>query len=95
MDRITDKRQLEIILQRLHNHMRSTTQEGRAMPVPYLTLTQAEVGWLLAEIEGGRDAFAAIVQQNQQLRQKVASQEQSLQDLHHGLYALKIELQKR
>lgn len=92
MDRITDKRQLEIILQRLHNHMRSTTQEGRAMPVPYLTLTQAEVGWLLAEIEGGRDAFAAIVQQNQQLRQKVASQEQSLQDLHHGL---KIELQKR
>lgn len=46
-----------------------------------LTLSREEALWLLAEIEGGREAFGAIVDSNEVLLARVASMQGTINTL--------------
>ena len=49
-------------------------------PEPLL-LSRTEVQWLLAEIEGGREAFGTIVQNNMGLRSRMATMQGTIDTL--------------
>lgn len=46
-----------------------------------ITLSRDDVRWLLAEIEGGREAFGTLVQQKKGLEQQVAQMRRTIDDL--------------
>lgn len=46
-----------------------------------VTLSHEEVRWLLAEIEGGREAFDTVVRQKKGLEQQVARMQRTIDDL--------------
>lgn len=45
------------------------------------TLSRQDVGWLLAEIDGGREAFGAVVEQKREMVQKAARMQRTIDDL--------------
>lgn len=47
-----------------------------------LTLSREDAQWLLAEIEGGREAFGTIVQANAGLRARVATMQHTIDILN-------------
>lgn len=46
-----------------------------------ITLSQDDARWLLAEIDGGREAFGTLVQQKKGLEQQVAQMRRTIDDL--------------
>ncbi len=68
VDRIVDK---------MTRWLADTTAEA---PEPLL-LSRTEVQWLLAEIEGGREAFGTIVQNNMGLKSRVATMQGTIDTL--------------
>lgn len=46
-----------------------------------ITLSQNDARWLLAEIDGGREAFGTLVQQKKGLEQQVAQMRRTIDDL--------------
>lgn len=46
-----------------------------------ITLSHKEADWLLAEIDGGREAFGTVVQQKKGLEQRVAQLQRSVDTL--------------
>ena len=68
VDRIVDK---------MTRWLAATPPEAQK-PFP---LTRAEVQWVLAEIEGGREAFGTIVQNNMGLRSRMATMQGTIDTL--------------
>lgn len=56
----------------------AATPPGAPKPFP---LNRDEVQWLLAEIEGGREAFGTIVESNTGLRSRVATMQGTINTL--------------
>lgn len=46
-----------------------------------ITLSRDDARWLLAEIDGGREAFGTLVQQKKGLEQQVAQMRRTIDDL--------------
>lgn len=46
-----------------------------------ITLSQNDARWLLAEIDGGREAFGTLVQKKKGLEQQVAQMRRTIDDL--------------
>lgn len=46
-----------------------------------IVLSRQDAGWLLAEIDGGREAFGTLVQQKNGLEQQVAQMRRTIDDL--------------
>ena len=46
-----------------------------------ITLSRDDARWLLAEIDGGREAFGTLVQQKKGLEQQVAQMRHTIDDL--------------
>jgi len=46
-----------------------------------VTISGKDAEWLLAEIEGGREAFATLVQQKVDLAQQVSTMRRTIDDL--------------
>lgn len=53
----------------------------REMNGDSVSLSREDVEWLLAEIEGGMEAFGAVVQQKNDLEQKVKKMQRTIDDL--------------
>lgn len=53
----------------------------RQMGGDSVALSQADARWLLAEINGGREAFGTLVQQKKGLEQQVAQMRRTIDDL--------------
>jgi len=53
----------------------------RQMDGDSIALSQDDVRWLLAEIDGGREAFGTLVQQKKGLEQRVAQMRRTIDDL--------------
>lgn len=53
----------------------------RQMDGEAITLSRLDAEWLLAEIDGGREAFGAVVQQKRELKQKVGQMQRAIDDL--------------
>ena len=53
----------------------------RQLDTQLVTLSHEEVRWLLAEIEGGREAFDTVVRQKKGLEQQVARMQRTIDDL--------------
>lgn len=62
---------------RLSNWLAKTAPDGTGR----LTLDRADVQWLLAEIEGGREAFATVVQNAAGLRDRMANMQRTIDTL--------------
>ena len=46
-----------------------------------ITISREDARWLLAEIDGGREAFGTLVQQKNGLEQQVAQMQRTIDDL--------------
>lgn len=53
----------------------------RGMSAKTMTLSRQDVDWLLAEIDGGREAFDAVVQQKKGLEQQSLQMRRTIDDL--------------
>lgn len=53
----------------------------RQMDGDSVTLSREDAGWLLAEIDGGREAFGTLVQQKKGLEQQVTQMRRTIDDL--------------
>lgn len=53
----------------------------RRMNSDSITLSQDDVWWLLAEIDGGREAFSALIQQKKVLSHQVVQLQRTIDDL--------------
>lgn len=53
----------------------------RQMNGDSVTLSREDAGWLLAEIDGGREAFGAVVQKKNGLEQQVKQMRRTIDDL--------------
>lgn len=53
----------------------------RQMVGESVTLSSQDAEWLLAEIDGGREAFGVVVQQKRELEQKVGQMRRTIDDL--------------
>ena len=53
----------------------------RGMSDKTMTLSHQDVVWLLAEIDGGREAFDAVVQQKKGLEQQAVQMRRTIDDL--------------
>ena len=53
----------------------------RQMNGDSVTLSREDAGWLLAEIDGGREAFVAVVQKKNGLEQQVKQMRRTIDDL--------------
>ena len=69
--------EVDRIFDKMTRWLADTTAEA---PEPLL-LSRTEVQWLLAEIEGGREAFGTIVQNNMGLKSRVATMQGTIDTL--------------
>lgn len=69
--------EVDRIVEKMTRWLAATPPEA---PKPF-PLTRAEVQWVLAEIEGGREAFGTIVQNNTGLRSRMASMQGTIDTL--------------
>lgn len=53
----------------------------RKMNSATIRLSRQDTGWLLAEIDGGREAFDVVVQQKQELEKEVLRMRRTIDDL--------------
>lgn len=53
----------------------------RHMDAESIVLSREDAGWLLAEIDGGREAFGTLVQQKKGLEQQVGQMRRTIDDL--------------
>lgn len=53
----------------------------RQMDGDSIALSRDNAEWLLAEIDGGREAFGVVVQQKKELEQKVKQMRRTIDDL--------------
>lgn len=63
-------REVDLVLERL-----------RQMTGETISLSQQEAEWLLAEIDGGREAFGVLAQKNQELQQDKTQMRRTIDDL--------------
>ncbi len=69
--------EVDRIVEKMTRWLAATPPEA-TKPFP---LTRAEVQWVLAEIEGGREAFGTIVESNTGLRSRVATMQGTIHTL--------------
>jgi hypothetical protein len=69
--------EVDRIVEKMSRWLAATPPEAQK-PFP---LTRDEVQWLLAEIEGGREAFGTIVESNTGLRSRVATMQGTINTL--------------
>lgn len=53
----------------------------RQMNGKSVTLSSQDAEWLMAEIDGGREAFGVVVQKKRELEQKVQQMQRTITDL--------------
>lgn len=53
----------------------------RQMGTATIKLSRQDTGWLLAEIDGGREAFDAVVKQKMELEKEVVKMRRTIDDL--------------
>lgn len=63
-----DTLQVDTVLRRMHGFLQGSI--GR--PKASMRLSESDVRWLLAEIEGGREACAALAGENRLLKRRLA-----------------------
>lgn len=69
--------EVDRILIRMSDWLERTTPEEKAK----LAFSRLDVQWLLGEIEGGREAFGALVETNAGLRNEVGRMRQTIDAL--------------
>lgn len=69
--------EVDRILPRMSDWLERTTPEGKTK----LAFSREDVQWLLGEIEGGREAFGALVETNAGLRNEVGRMRQTIDTL--------------
>ena len=69
--------EVDRIVEKLSRWLSNTPADAKTR----LSLSREESQWLRAEIEGGREAFGAIVDSNTALRERVATMQASINTL--------------
>lgn len=69
--------EVDSVCVRMSNWIADTAPDDTAT----ITLTRAEVQWLLAEVEGGREAFGTVVRNAAGLRKRIAEMQRTIDTL--------------